>query len=143
MAGVYVYMCDRMAVHQGFVLCCCLGSSFKQLRVAADKPEFTTDKPGGGGIPGSKARVLERLREHGWEDAIQVKQQTRATFFLTVTRRYTQRGSHGKQQYLCVCPVHPPPRVKYPVSLCACVNRRLKTPTSQPSTSVPPGTGCL
>lgn len=49
---------------------------FWQLRVAADKPEFTTDRPGGGGIPGSKARVLQRLREHGWEDAIKVRRET-------------------------------------------------------------------
>jgi hypothetical protein len=43
-----------------------------QLRIAADEPDFTTDKPGGGGIPGSKARVLARLKEHGWDDAIKV-----------------------------------------------------------------------
>jgi hypothetical protein len=48
---------------------------FWQLRVAADKPEFTTDRPGGGGIPGSKARVLQRLKEHGWEDAIKVRRE--------------------------------------------------------------------
>lgn len=40
--------------------------------MTADQPEFTTDRPGGGGIPGSKARVLERLRQLGWEDVIQV-----------------------------------------------------------------------
>jgi hypothetical protein len=43
-----------------------------QLRITADRPDFTTDKPGGGGIPGSKARVIERLRQHGWEDVIKV-----------------------------------------------------------------------
>lgn len=40
--------------------------------MAADKPEFTTDRPGGGGIRGSKARVVARLKEHGWEDVIKV-----------------------------------------------------------------------
>jgi hypothetical protein len=40
--------------------------------MAADKPDFTTDRPGGGGIPGSKARVIARLKEHGWEDVLKV-----------------------------------------------------------------------
>lgn len=48
---------------------------FWQLRVVADKPDFTTDRPGGGGIPGSKARVLEHLRSIGWEDAAKVGHQ--------------------------------------------------------------------
>jgi len=46
---------------------------FWQLRIAADKPDFTTEKPGGAGIPGSKERVLQRLKEHGWEDAVKVR----------------------------------------------------------------------
>jgi hypothetical protein len=64
-----------------------------QLRIAADKPDFTTDKPGGGGIPGSKARVIARLKEHGWDDAIKVHNWP-AMLCLRNLRWFDYYGSH-------------------------------------------------
>jgi hypothetical protein len=63
-------------------LCTCSLSSTRLLTLRAfalqvrmhypDAPSFTYGEVGGAGVPGSKARVLERLRQLGWEDAIRV-----------------------------------------------------------------------
>lgn len=37
-----------------------------------DEPAFTGGDAGGGGVPSSKARLLEKMRELGWEEGIQV-----------------------------------------------------------------------
>jgi hypothetical protein len=40
-----------------------------QLRVVSPEPDFTGDAGrGGGGVPGSKARVMAALQRLGWDD---------------------------------------------------------------------------
>eukprot|EP00879_Flechtneria_rotunda_P016255 GHRR01017007.1.p1 GENE.GHRR01017007.1~~GHRR01017007.1.p1 ORF type:complete len:385 (+),score=114.10 GHRR01017007.1:670-1824(+) len=44
---------------------------FWQVRVACAEPRFTDGVGPAGGIPGSKARVIEHLHQYGWQDVLQ------------------------------------------------------------------------
>jgi hypothetical protein len=41
--------------------------------MTSDSPCFTNGGTGGGGVPGSKARVMQRLQQLGWQDIMQVR----------------------------------------------------------------------
>jgi hypothetical protein len=40
--------------------------------MTSESPCFTNGSTGGGGVPGSKARVMQRLQQLGWQDIMQV-----------------------------------------------------------------------
>ncbi|WIA28788.1 hypothetical protein OEZ86_011320 [Tetradesmus obliquus] len=44
---------------------------FWQVRMTSASPCFTNGGSGGGGVPGSKARVMQRLQQLGWQDIMQ------------------------------------------------------------------------
>lgn len=44
-----------------------------QVRMTSASPCFTNGGSGGGGVPGSKARVMQRLQQLGWQDIMQVR----------------------------------------------------------------------
>jgi hypothetical protein len=54
-----------------------------QVRMTSDNPCFTNGGTGGGGVPGSKARVMQRLQQLGWQDIMQVRTTTVAVPYDT------------------------------------------------------------
>lgn len=77
-----------------------LAACLLKVRMTADEPSFSTGSCGGGGVPGSKARVMQRLQELGWQDALQVGSTTAALALLTrCLHTRSERGMPGQNAH--------------------------------------------